>query len=81
MLLADLRDVSTHEPFVEKRGRRGDGVTIWVNNAGADVLTGEAARWPFERKLDELWRVDVTATLRLSRLVGARMKTSGSGAS
>ena len=28
-----------------------DGIDVWVNNAGADTLTGEAARWPNERKL------------------------------
>jgi len=31
--------------------------------AGADVLTGPAASWSFERKLDELWRVDVLSTM------------------
>jgi 3-oxoacyl-[acyl-carrier protein] reductase len=54
-------------------------IDIWVNNAGADVLTGSAADWSFEDKLAALWRVDVVASLRLSRLVGARMKERGSG--
>ena len=49
------------------------GSNIWVNNAGADVLTGEAVQWDFERKLEQLWRVDVAATIRLARLAGARM--------
>ena len=35
---------------------------------------GEAAAWPFERKLDQLWRVDVAATMTLARAAGARMK-------
>ncbi|HJQ80500.1 MAG TPA: SDR family oxidoreductase [Lacipirellulaceae bacterium] len=52
---------------------------IWINNAGADVLTGEAANWPFEEKLAALWQVDVVATLRLSREVGRRMKQRGKG--
>ena len=46
---------------------------IWVNNAGADVLTGNAAYWSFEEKLASLWAVDVVATLRLSRAVGNLM--------
>lgn len=54
-------------------------IDIWVNNAGADVLTGEAAAWTFERKLDVLWNVDVLATIRLSRLAGRRMKERGRG--
>jgi NAD(P)-dependent dehydrogenase (short-subunit alcohol dehydrogenase family) len=50
-----------------------------VNNAGADTLTGEAAQWPFDRKLAELIAVDVTATMLLSREVGQRMKLAGGG--
>jgi 3-oxoacyl-[acyl-carrier protein] reductase len=79
VLLYDLTDETAHESFAERAwGWRG-GIDIWVNNAGADVLTGEAARWPFERKLEQLWRVDVVACMRLSRLVGARMKARGNG--
>jgi 2-amino-4-hydroxy-6-hydroxymethyldihydropteridine diphosphokinase len=55
------------------------GLDIWINNAGADTLTGEAGRWPFERKLQELLAVDVTATMILSRDVGQRMKAAGGG--
>ncbi|MGL4554391.1 MAG: 2-amino-4-hydroxy-6-hydroxymethyldihydropteridine diphosphokinase [Gemmataceae bacterium] len=50
-----------------------------VNNAGADTLTGEAAGWPFERKLEELLRIDVLATMTLSRDLGRRMKARGRG--
>jgi 3-oxoacyl-[acyl-carrier protein] reductase len=55
-------------------------VDIWINNAGADVLTGAAADWTFEKKLEALWRTDVVATLRLSRAVGKRMRERGHGA-
>jgi 3-oxoacyl-[acyl-carrier protein] reductase len=55
-------------------------IDIWINNAGADVLTGAAADWPFEQKLEALWRTDVVATLRLSREVGKRMRGRGHGA-
>src|SRR5205085_666195 len=48
-------------------------------NAGADTLTGAAARWPFERKLQALLAVDVTATILLARDAGARMKAAGGG--
>src|SRR5207249_1625259 len=54
-------------------------IDIWVNNAGADTLTGAAADWPFERKLHELLAVDVKATVRLSREVGRLMKERGTG--
>ncbi len=47
--------------------------------AGADLLTGESARWPFERKLAELLQVDVTATMLVARALGRRMKELGRG--
>jgi len=50
---------------------------VWVNNAGADVLTGEAGGWPAERKLEALLDVDLKATIRCSRLVAARMRPGG----
>lgn len=80
VMLCDLADEATHESLVEQAWSWRGAVHIWVNNAGADVLTGEAARGSFEKKLEQLWRVDVVATMRLSRLVGARMKARGSGA-
>ncbi|HVX10734.1 MAG TPA: SDR family oxidoreductase [Pirellulales bacterium] len=80
VMLCDLADRATHEPLVERAWAWRGGIDIWINNAGADVLTGEPARWSFEKKLEQLWRVDVTATMRLSRLAGARMLAGGSGA-
>ena len=44
-----------------------------INNAGADVLTGNWYDRPFNEKLDFLWKVDVAATLLLSRSVGQKM--------
>lgn len=79
VLLADLADEAAWAALVERAWAWRGGVDVWINNAGADVLTGEAARWPFQRKLDALWRVDVTGTIGLSRLVGARMKARGAG--
>jgi 2-amino-4-hydroxy-6-hydroxymethyldihydropteridine diphosphokinase len=79
ILLADLRDPQHCAQLVDEAWRLWGGIDIWVNNAGADTLTGEAARWPFERKLAELWTVDVLATILLSREVGRRMKERGSG--
>jgi 3-oxoacyl-[acyl-carrier protein] reductase len=75
----DLADPATQRELVEQSWRWRGGVDVWINNAGADVLTGEPAGWSFERKLEELWRVDVLATISLSRLVGERMKGRGLG--
>jgi 3-oxoacyl-[acyl-carrier protein] reductase len=77
VVLADLADPTTHASLVDQAWNWRSRVDIWVNNAGADVLTGELAGGTFEEKLERLWRVDVLATIHLSRLVGARMKADG----
>jgi 3-oxoacyl-[acyl-carrier protein] reductase len=79
-ILADLHDPLGRLRLVEESWNAWDGLDIWVNNAGADVLTGEAADWPFERKWAELFAVDVTATMQLSREIGQRMKADRGGA-
>lgn len=55
-------------------------IDIWVNNAGADLLTGAARELSFEDKLERLWRLDVSATVRLSRVIGSHMQVHGRGA-
>ena len=47
---------------------------VWVNNAGADVLTGEAAAWDWERKLDALLAVDLKGTIACSYAAGEVMR-------
>lgn len=79
VVLGDLANPEFHTALVEQAWNWRGSVDIWVNNAGADVLTGEPATWSFSRKLDELWRVDVVATINLSREIGVRMKQRGSG--
>jgi 3-oxoacyl-[acyl-carrier protein] reductase len=56
----------------QARERLG-GLDVWVNNAGADVLTGEAADWDWERKLDLLLAVDLKGTVACSYAAGAVM--------
>jgi 3-oxoacyl-[acyl-carrier protein] reductase len=73
VLLADLADPAARAELAAKAWDWKQGVDVWVNNAGADVLTGEAAGWPFERKLELLWQVDVQATIGLSREIGRKM--------
>jgi 3-oxoacyl-[acyl-carrier protein] reductase len=78
VVLADLSDPGEQDRLVEAAWA-WRSIDIWVNNAGADVLTGEAADWSFEDKLTALWNVDVVASLRLSRAVGQRMRERGHG--
>jgi 2-amino-4-hydroxy-6-hydroxymethyldihydropteridine diphosphokinase len=76
-LLADLRDPAECDRLAEDAWQTWGGLDVLVNNAGADTLTGAAARWPFEDKLEALWDVDVKATIHLSRTLGRQMKEAG----
>src|SRR5579885_2579844 len=55
--------------FVASAWRQFGRVDLWVNNAGADVLTGSAAKLGYHAKLAALWGVDVRGTVLLSKLV------------
>ncbi len=78
-LLADVRDPAAGERLLAEAWDLWDGLDVVVLNAGADTLTGPAADWPFERKLAELWAVDVTSTVLLGRSAGERMRQQGHG--
>lgn len=56
-----------------------NGIDVWINNAGVDLLTGEKAKLPYEQKLQKLLDVDVRSTLLLSKMVGERMVAQGGG--
>jgi len=77
LLQADLGTPDGCTSIVRAAFDELEHVDVWVNNAGADVLTGEAAGWPPERKLDALLELDLKGTIRCSRLVAARMRPGG----
>jgi 3-oxoacyl-[acyl-carrier protein] reductase len=78
-VLADLADEPGVSSLVNAVHRDLPAVDTLVLIAGADVLTGEAARWPFERKLDALLRVDVVSTMVLARGIGRVMADRDGG--
>src|SRR5262245_18248745 len=65
-LLADLRDWRECARLADDAWAAWGGLDVLVNNAGADIVTGEAARWSFERKWTELGGVELTGTMLLS---------------
>ena len=79
VLLADVADPVANADLVDRAWRHWDGLDAWIHNAGADTLTGPAARWSFEEKLDVLWRTDVRGTIEATRRIGRRMKDRGQG--
>src|SRR5215218_10150725 len=76
---ADLSTRQACEALVAAARERLGGLDVWVNNAGADVLTGEAADWDWERKLDLLLAVDLKGTIACSYAAGAVMREQASG--
>ena len=76
---ADLRDPAQVDRLADEAWAVSGGLDVLVCNAGADTLTGDAAAWSFDEKFDALLAVDLKATMRLGRDLGARMKARGRG--
>ncbi len=79
VVMADLGREDQLSAFVEQSWSELGGVDIWINNAGADLLTGDGAALGFSQKLQRLYEVDVRGTLLLSRLIGAKMTAANGG--
>ena len=71
---ADLATRAACERLVAEAREALGRVDVWVNNAGADVLTGESAAWEWERKLDTLLAVDLKGTIACSYAAGEVMR-------
>ncbi len=76
---ADLATRDCCERLVAEAHDELGRVDVWVNNAGADVLTGEAAAWEWERKLDVLLAIDLKGTIACSYAIGERMRSQARG--
>ncbi len=77
--LADLADAAAVASFAREVEARLPEVSCVALVAGADVLTGPPAKWPFERKLEQLLAVDVVSTMRLARSLGRWMAGRAGG--
>jgi 3-oxoacyl-[acyl-carrier protein] reductase len=80
VLLADFTDEQAVVTFSAAAWNWRGVVDIWINNAGADILTGDGRMLQFEQKLHRLWQIDVNATVQLSQLIGKTMHDRGRGA-
>jgi 3-oxoacyl-[acyl-carrier protein] reductase len=76
---ADLAKREGCERLVAEARERLGRLDVWINNAGADVLTGEAAAWEWERKLDALLAVDLKGTIACSYAAGEVMRRQERG--
>jgi 3-oxoacyl-[acyl-carrier protein] reductase len=76
---ADLGTREACERLVAQSRDELGRLDVWVNNAGADVLTGEPAAWEWERKLDALLAVDLKGTVACSYAAGDIMRSQERG--
>ena len=72
-ILSNIEDPTSNRMLANAAFERHGYVDVWVNAAGADVLTGTTRELPFSAKLTKLWETDVCGTFILSRLVAAKM--------
>jgi 3-oxoacyl-[acyl-carrier protein] reductase len=76
VLQADVSREEDLDRVAESLSRDLGGVDAWINNAGADILTGQAAQLSRRAKLDRLIAVDLVGTMlaswRAARLLEAQ---------
>ncbi len=73
--VGDLADPAERDRLLAEATAAVGTPDVWVNNAGVDLLTGAGRSLDYEEKLAALLAVDVTATVALSRAVGAAMRS------
>ena len=79
ILQADLRDLQACDRLVKQGIDAFGGLDVWVNNAGADILTGEAPTLSYVEKLQDLFEVDLRATMVLTGEIGRQMREARGG--
>lgn len=75
VLSSDLSETSNCRTFLDEAWSAIGEPTIWVNNAGVDLLTTGHRDAAYEEKLDLLYEVDVRASVVLSKWVADRMRS------
>jgi 3-oxoacyl-[acyl-carrier protein] reductase len=76
---ADVSSEATAGRLVGEAFTRLGRVDVWVNNAGADILTGEGAARTDVEKLDDVLGVDLRGTILCSWQAARRLREQGRG--
>ncbi len=77
LLQADISREEEIAALAAALRERFDRVDVWINNAGADVLTGEGGRLSRLEKLDLLYAVDIRGTVLASWAAVDLMREQG----
>jgi 3-oxoacyl-[acyl-carrier protein] reductase len=78
-LRVDISSPADIEQLASELRTRFGRVDVWINNAGADILTGEGSRLSRLAKLDLLLAVDVRGTVLASWAAVDLMREQGRG--
>ncbi len=81
VLQVDISREQEIESLVRELNKAFDRVDVWINNAGADILTGKAERLSRLEKLDLVLSVDLRGTMLASWAAADLMRQQGGGAS
>lgn len=76
---ADVADEEAVRQLVERARDSLGGIDIWVNNAGADILTGAGAELENADKLARLIDTDLKGTMNCCWQVAPLMRNKGKG--
>jgi 3-oxoacyl-[acyl-carrier protein] reductase len=80
VLRVDISRPPEIETLVRELKKAFDRVDVWINNAGADILTGDAGRLSRLEKLDLVLSVDLRGTVLASWAAVDLMRRQGGGA-
>ena len=80
VIRTDISRCEDIDALVNRLRQTFDRVDVWINNAGADILTGEAGRLDRLQKLDLVLAVDLRGTVLASWAAVDLMRGQGGGA-
>jgi 3-oxoacyl-[acyl-carrier protein] reductase len=80
VLRTDISREADIDTLAARVGDTFNRVDVWINNAGADILTGEAGRLSPLQKLDMVLAVDLRGTVLASWAAVDLMRKQGGGA-
>ena len=76
---ADVSNQNDIQQLISQSQNAFGAIDVWVNNAGADILTGSATALSLEEKLHRLIEVDLKGTINCSWAIATIMQEQGYG--